>query len=856
MNSAYGNKEKPKKRQAAKYVIFALVFLVILGIALTVTISYKSSSKEEYREMDKASLPTISLAFADRYETTLHGYVQEMSLLDMREVIIPVGQEKILPLSVNAYGNKIRTLVYQVRSLDDTEYLDGGTLDEFTAEDGAFHAKIRLSNLLESGKEYQLVLTLDTPARKVYFYTRILYANTHYATELLEFAETFSEATTNSEKASFIVNHIQPQDSSPTNDFSFTDIHSKYAMFTYSGLSVRRPGETAVRLTEFEPTQMSVTFSYDLQILKNGRWADFKVQEFYAVRYRSGRVYLLDYYRTLEEQFTPERSTREKGRILLGVGDGETSVLTSPDSTFTVFTKNRELWCYNAKTNAMNRIFSFSDASDTSDRSDYDHHEVLPVKVSQDGSVDYMVYGYMNRGTYEGQVGICFYRYDAETNAATRLFYMPVYQSELLLMMDLGTLAYVNASDVCYLRYGDGIYSIDLNSGESVEVSIRAYPGMYAKNERGNVVAWTEGSDLNYPERLVILNMDTQTTLVVDAEPGEYVKILDFIGNDIIYGFGSEKDSIVAANIDIKQLLNHLVIASTDEKLDVQQEYFAKGFLIVDVGVHETRVTIRRGVKQSAGEVREIDEDVLLITQNVTGGAERSMVMSRIQEGIRKEWYIQVNKSTNVDSQFSTLTPRFETLKDANVIKLLHRQKNIYYVYGYGRLLNAESELNVAIREAYEVFGVVVDEKMNNLWSRGTRDLIKTLSVQPYRAEKDRSALAASIQVLAAQEGIQVRDVDKALNSGLSPLSILDDALGEGRSINLYGCSLQEVLYFVNAKRPVMAITGDREAVVLVGYDRDNVMIYDPVTGETTSMDLDEAAEYFEGLNHLFVSYK
>ena len=56
------------------------------------------------------------------------------------------------------------------------------------------------------------------------------------------------------------------------------------------------------------------------------------------------------------------------------------------------------------------------------------------VKVTDDGDVDYMVYGYMNRGYYEGMVGICFYRYSTADNATRRLFFMPVQQSEQILV--------------------------------------------------------------------------------------------------------------------------------------------------------------------------------------------------------------------------------------------------------------------------------------------------------------------------------------------------------------------------------------------------------------------------------------
>lgn len=260
-----------------------------------------------------------------------------------------------------------------------------------------------------------------------------------------------------------------------------------------------------------EPTQISVTLEYEISMKESDTSnRTFSVNEFFCVRIRQNKVYLLDYHRTLEEQFRAQKSTTEKGRILLGVGDSSSlSVMNSDNNVYTVFVKGRELWSFNSHENDLKRIFSFRSDKDESSRSSYNHHEVEVVKVSDTGDVDFMVYGYMNRGAYEGEVGILFYRYEKEKDTITGLFYMPVYQSEQILSMDLGTLAYVNQEDVCYIRYGNGIYSIDLNSGESVEVSNRAYPGMYAMNTKGNVVAWQEGTNLTYPERIVILNMDT-----------------------------------------------------------------------------------------------------------------------------------------------------------------------------------------------------------------------------------------------------------------------------------------------------------------------------------------------------------
>ncbi|MBR3437798.1 MAG: hypothetical protein IKG97_08605, partial [Lachnospiraceae bacterium] len=145
---------------------------------------------------------------------------------------------------------------------------------------------------------------------------------------------------------------------------------------------------------------------------------------------------------------------------------------------------------------------------------------------------------------------------------------------------------------------------------------------------------------------------------------------------------------------------------------------------------------------------------------------------------------------------------------------------------------------------------------LNYVWTRGTRDLVKTISIQKYRSDARNSTLAASLRVVCAQEGIRLSDPEGDLDKGESPLDIIDAAFGKGSAINLYGCSLSEVLYFVNQGHPVLAVTGNRSAVVITGYDNDNVYFFDPASNSEKELPLTDGAAYFEELNRLFISYK
>jgi len=288
----------------------------------------------------------------------------------------------------------------------------------------------------------------------------------------------------------------------------------------------------------------------------------------------------------------------------------------------------------------------------------------------------------------------------------------------------------------------------------------------------------------------------------------------------------------------------------------VQQEYSKSSYYILDAKAESTRIVVDIAKKNKTGALADSMQDMILLTQTIGNDASKSMIVSRNDAISKKEYYIQIGDSVNSDAQFSTSLPRFDVKDNANSIDLLFEQSKAYYVYGNGRLLYVESDINKAITEAYDYFGVVVDASLNYLWTRGTRDLVKTLSIQPYRAADNDETLAASLRVLCAQEGIQIADVNAKLEEGDSPFVIIDEAIGAGRSVNLYGCSLSEVYYFVNQGHPVIGIVGNRVAVVVVGYDTENAVLYYPASGKTESVPYKTAESFFNSFGNVFISYQ
>ena len=77
---------------------------------------------------------------------------------------------------------------------------------------------------------------------------------------------------------------------------------------------------------------------------------------------------------------------------------------------------------------------------------EYKEHDVRILQVLDNGDIDFLLYGYMNRGRHEGQVGIGLYHYSNEKCALEERFFAPSVTTYEDLKADLETLCYLSGT--------------------------------------------------------------------------------------------------------------------------------------------------------------------------------------------------------------------------------------------------------------------------------------------------------------------------------------------------------------------------------------------------------------------------
>ena len=172
-----------------------------------------------------------------------------------------------------------------------------------------------------------------------------------------------------------------------------------------------------------------------------------------------------------------------------------------------------------------------------------------------------------------------------------------------------------------------------------------------------------------------------------------------------------------------------------------------------------------------------------------------------------------------------------------------------YYIYANGGISSSTDDIALSIQMADEQMGTVMDSDSHIIWERGGKFLSKELSGITYPNDGSSSLKACTQMLLQAA---QITTTTSELK-GKSPLSMLKRYID--LPVNLTGCTVDEILYFVSSSKPVIAMTGNNSGVLIMSYTTANVSWMDPATMKKRTMSIHSAEEYFKKLGYKFISY-
>lgn len=837
------------KKVILKIVVSVFVFLITLVIFGRIM---NRGNVNTTKDFDKATFPVITINMSGHSINELHGYSAEMQTGLLRETITPLDENRGVSFRISKYGQSVSKIRVEVRTTEGDRLIENIEVKDYDEDDYGINASVRLKDLIEQYCEYSFSVFLTIGGNEVMYHTNIIDAPNYCAHEKLSFVCDFHAKEASTDTNYELKNYMESNYLGDNSTLSKVTIHSSMEQLAYGNLDVTEKTEPIVNIKELASETAIFTMNFIISATDGEETNDYFVEEYYRIKYTPEVTYLLDYERTMNP-VAKEKPDFVKDDILsLGIMDKPIGLKESEDGNIIAFVQNNMLYSFNINENKLAKLFSFYDSSNFDPRCYYDEHAIKVLNVDEGGNVWFLVYGYMNRGTYEGRVGATLYFYNGVTSVIDECMFIGSDESPEMVRNDIEELSYFSKSQIFYFLLNRTIYAIDTNTKKVETLVTGLKENRYSVSDSGTMVVWQTGDDVNACDSIVVMNLNNKQADEIDAPVGQYIKPLAFVGEDFVYGLANMGDVVTDRAGRTTFPMYMMKIRSVYG--ETLKQYKEDGIYVTGVTVEDNLLTITRVSVASEEPLtyKTIDNDYM------TSNKEEEKT-SNI-ESVKNHGYFEKIKIVAIKKTESTKTVCFtpqeviyegsrEIDYEDNTMEMAY-----YYTYYKGKLQSIHTDPSAAVNEANKNYGTVLNANGKYVWyraNRQTRNQIMDLTFDP--EEEEIESLPYCIEKLLEYEE-QYKNVNYLLGKGNSILSILTENLEDCNVLDLTGCPLDSILYYVNRDIPVLVLLPENEAQLIIGYNQLAVVVLDP-KGGARKIGMNEAEKLYEESGNRFISY-
>ena len=590
----------------SKKVIKPIVLIVVFIAALiTFCITTNKGNKDMTTKQADAALPVMSFNLDKIKINTLHGYTTEMDPTKMRDCVIPISDDRKLSLSISTYGMAVDRISYKIRSMDGKRLVADDEISSFSNKDNTIQADVSMPNVMDENTEYLLVFTITSGQDNVYYYSRIMQTDGKAAAKVVEFAKKFHDETFIKDDKSFFTTYMETT-TGDRNTLAHVDLTSTVSQITWGSMAAAQYTNPVIALKEINDSYDVVTIDYVMSCVDGkGETEYYNVREYFRLRQTESRMYVLNYERTANQIFNSENSfISDSGSVMLGIRSSEAEYRANEAGSVICFVQEGDLYSYDINNGMIIKVFSFRDAEGIDERENWNHHDIKIVSVDEAGSIDFVVYGYMNRGTHEGEVGTGVYHYDGLAHTIDEEAFIPSKTSYEVLKAEMGKMLYLNEKNEFYLMMDDSLYRINLGSMSVKKVVEGLSTGSYCASESNRYFAWVDSANQYSSNTIKVMDLKSGKTFEVKKGDDQYLRPLGFIGEDFIYGQANAADVVSDAAGNTTFPMNGLIILDTSDQSELKT-YTPSGGYVEKISVDGYTVTIDL-IAQNNGVYAEI----------------------------------------------------------------------------------------------------------------------------------------------------------------------------------------------------------------------------------------------------------
>lgn len=825
------------------------VFVSVLLLSMVVADRFLNRGNTDMTtEMGKATLPIVYMNVNDEYVNPLHGYTIDMEGSYLRGTITPLKANREVDILIETYGAIISKIGYEVRSKDMQRLIEDTDLEGYNYENDMITATLPIKNLIEDDTEYMLVIKITDGAGKVArYYTRIINKSELYLTEKFSFIRDFSAKTFDKEAARELKTYMETNAEGDNSSYGYVNIHSNFRQLTWGDLQPIVSSEKELQLLEIDSLNACVQLSYRV-FIKNEY---YNVKEYFRIRRGTERIYLMEYERHMNQVFDEDKNVLVNGKILHGILDEKLQWAENATANIYCFVQQNALYSFNSFNNNLAKVFSFYDKDNNDARTRYDAHGVKILSVDDAGNIRFLVYGYMDRGIHEGEVGACIYYYDGGMNTVEEEIFFPYTKSFQMLKQEMNALSYINRRNIFFMLMDGNVYRVNMDSKKVDTVASGLDDNRFVSSVDNSMIAWQDSTDQTYGDTIRWYALNAAEPIEVKAPAGELIIPLGFMDSDLIYGLARLSDITTDPSGSTMVPMYAVYIQNITE--GVMKEYRQNDIFISDIRVEDNMITLFRVVKNAeTGYFEETEADQIM--NNQPAYDTKNLYTSVVTEEMETTYQTVLAKEPESNT-VKKLSPKQVLYEGSRDIELENEDvRDRYYVYVMGDIVGIYTDPADAIKRADQSFGVVVNKQDSYIWQGGNRYLSRQIrGIEELMPDLMNSSTSCCADVMLKKQGIYL-DAAKLLQQK-TVLSLLHENLPEMAVLDLTGCSMDAVLYYVSCGYPVFAMVEAGGAVLITGYDSQNITLYDPGLGTIDKYGRIETQERFNNSGNRFISY-
>lgn len=806
------------------HIVVLTVVFVVAVVAFSKFINQTTPSTAEV--MENSTFPLVYMQNKGVNYNCLHGYAKEMDVNYIRDTVTVLSDDHKLEIQIQPFDTNVESVSYEVLTLDGSQSLENTKVTKLEEENNYINAVLQIQNNMLLEQEYILKLQVTAGGRDIYFYTRLLLEDGLHLESYLDFVSGFYEKCVNKTDQTSLGTVVEPDETTgEAKTLATMDIHDSVSQLMWGDLNPQMYYKPTPSLVDINGTTASFVLNYRISAVNaEGAVEIYNVEEFYRLRYTDTRVFLLDFTRNTQEIFDVDSQALQTEGINLGICDPDVEFSFDSKKQVLAFVQENELWAYRINGGKMTKVFGFPQEENMDYRDFYDQNNIKVLRVDNSGDLWFAVSGYMNRGKREGENGIGIFYYEEASSTVEEILFIRTMESYDTLKLDIDDLTYItdNQED-CYILLEGVVYRVDLVTGDYERVIDGLNNGCYVSSESNRYLSWLKEGERYDSKTLYTMDFETGTVWEANAGDDQRLRPICFMGEDLVYGQAYLSD-INTENEGSEVFPMHQLKIVNEEGEEVKT-YQPDGLYIMEV-IQENNMLKLRRASSVAGIYTEASEDQI-VSIDTEEDVEYGVTT---QEDKVKQTEILLRVGTQIkENNPQVVTSKLLVFENARTIEIPANQdkEQLYYVYAGGKMESRWPTPAEAIRRADEKVGVVINNAKEFVWERGNKP---------------------------ESSKIKVENIPEIVKSGTMDVDTLEQQLGKD-AVDLTGCTLEQVLYFVGQGKPVIAAT-PTGVVIITGYDDyGNTILLNPGETETYFYGPNDSKEMFEQAGNRFVSY-